>query len=249
MRHDVVMTHDAVRTKVERAQAARVLTQTQTRTERLKVWLRRPGVRPALVVGVVVVGFVAWLVAIQVLLGSVRIAYDAEPVRCDGAEVGLYPGYDEDDPGQSLYFDEQFHDPLVELSPGGVCGIRMHVVNDGWADVVVEKVGMPMMDQTLSGPLDAVMVNPNGQTRLPDTENSAAEFLLEGPIVVPAGATQSFVVVVEDSGDYAALGECTFVRTPGPYAVLTAATFTRQVDSAPTDGFWYFRSGDEECSR
>ncbi len=96
---------------------------TPTRTERLKIWLRRPGVRPALIAGVVVVGFIAWLVAIQVLLGSARIVYDAEPVRCDGADVGLYPGYDADDPDQSLYFDEQFHDPLVELSPGAVCGI------------------------------------------------------------------------------------------------------------------------------
>ncbi len=125
----------------------------------------------------------------------------------------------------------------------------MHVVNDGWADVVVEKVGMPMMDQTLSGPLDAVVVSPNGQTRLADTEDSAAEFLLEGSIVVPAGVTQSFVVVVEDSGDDAALGECTYIRSPGPYVVLTAATFTRKVESDPTDAFWYFRPGDEECPR
>lgn len=199
------------------------------------------------IAGVAALALIGWFVAVQVSLSNVRIAYDAAPVRCDGANVGLYSSDDADGTTAEVPFDDRLLSPVVDVTPGMLCAVRLHIVNTSWAAVEVMMVGAPMMGSEMSTPLRALHVNPNGQTRLPDTVEGSAEFLIEGGITVPAGGSQTLLVVIDASGVRDGLSPCTALRPSSPYVVVQLAGLSRHVASDEEDGIWYRRGSAAEC--
>lgn len=205
------------------------------------------GVVVAVVAGVAALALIGWFVAAQVSLSSVRIVYDAAPVRCEGANVGLYAADGGDGAAGEVPFDDRFLSPVVDVTEGMLCAIRLHIVNTSWMEVEVTTVGVPMMGSEMSTPLRALHVNPNGQTRLPDTVEGSAEFLIEGGITVPVGGSQPLLVVIDASGVRDGLGQCVALGPLSPYVVVQLADISRHVASADEDGIWYRRGSAAEC--
>lgn len=203
-----------------------------------------PGV---VVAGVAALALVGWFAAVQVSLSNVRIAYDAAPVRCEGANVGLYSGDDADGTAAEVPFDDRFLSPVVDVTEGMLCAVRLHIVNTSWVEIEVTTVGAPMMGSEMSTPLRALHVNPNGQTRLPDTVEGSAEFLVEGGITAPAGGSQTLLVVIDASGVRDGLGQCIALRPSSPYVIVQLAGLSRHVTSDDDDGIWYRRGSAAEC--
>jgi|GEM_PF-1167610 len=208
---------------------------------RVSMPARRVGVRVAGVLTVLaVVGVVTWQILAQTALGGVRVVFDVDPVRCEGATVGTMPdtpvladGAYRDD----VYFDEEFYEPRVDITEGMRCALRLHVFNDGWADVAVEAVGVPGMAERMAWPLRVSHVNPNGQTQLADVDD-AARFEIEG-ISIPRGERQTFLVIVEYSGDRTTMEECSSFWPLPPHVVAAAGGATRVVAPADGVGIWY----------
>ncbi len=190
-----------------------------------------------------VVGLLVWQSLVQSALGGVRVTYDADPVRCQGAEVGLFPGitpdgeYPDDVPYE-LYFDEEFHRPLVDLERGMRCTLRIHVINDGWAEVRVTQLLLRHFGESSGLAVQAVGVSPNGSEPLQLTDSYGfpdaidAAFAIEGGLGVPAGFSQMFVAVFEYGND-ASMGTCgaTSVNVP----VMTVEALGQSATAAPTE--------------
>lgn len=198
---------------------------------------------------VAVVGVVTWQILAQTALAGVRVVFDADPVRCEGASVGTMPeapvvadGAYRDD----VYFDEEFYEPRVDIAEGMRCALRVHVFNDGWADVAVEAVGVPGMAEGMAWPLRVSHVNPNGQTRLADVDD-AARFAIEGTSV-PRGERQAFLIIVEDTGERVAMEECSSFWPLHPYVVAAAGGATREIAPADGAGIWYRMADGSDCT-
>lgn len=187
-----------------------------------------------------VVGVVTWQILAQTAVGGVRVVFDADPVRCEGATVSTTP----DPPAvlageyrEDVYFDDEFYEPRVEITDGMSCVLRLQVFNDGWAEVAVDAVGIPGMADRMLWPLQVSHVNPNGQAQLPDVED-AAQFEIEG-MSIPSGGRQAFLVIVEYTGDRTTMSECSSFRPRPPYIVAAAGGATRAVAPADGIGVWY----------
>lgn len=181
----------------------------------------------------------SWHLVAQSALSGVRVTYDAEPVRCEGAEVGVFPDlepdgeYSEDFPWE-LYFDDQFRGPLVNVAPGMTCALRVQVVNDGWADVTVTRIDLRFFGEVAGLAVAPVLVNPNGvgPHGTADGSNIDASFDIDGGITVPGGATQTFTAVFEYR-DNPAMGVCgaTTVNVP----VVTFDSVGQARSASPSD--------------
>ena len=185
------------------------------------------------------VGAGIWHLVAQSALAGVRVTYDAEPVRCQGAEVGVFPdlvpdGEYPDDYPWELYFDDQFRTPLVNVAPGMTCALRIQVINDGWADATVSRIDLRFFGEIAGLAVAPVLVNPNGvgPHDTPDGSNIDASFDIEGGIPVPSGATQTFTAVFEYRQN-PAMGECgaTTVNVP----VVTFDSMGQARSASPSD--------------
>ncbi|MDJ1114114.1 hypothetical protein [Microbacterium dauci] len=201
---------------------------------------RRVRITMLALLGAAVVALAAWQVVAHGSLSAVRIAVDAAPVQCDGAEVGLYPGIT-DDP-----FQDDVQQPLIVLEDGMRCSIRFAVVNDGWVDAAIEVAGLPMLADDMAWPLTAVMVNPNGQTRLPDNE-SAAEFAIEGLHVLPTERLGFTAIVDYDAAKTENVAQCTRFSAEPIYVRVNVLGVTRDIRAAPETPVWYASGTNAEC--
>jgi hypothetical protein len=201
---------------------------------------RRIRIAVVALLGAAVLAFAAWQVVAHVSLSAIRISVDAAPVQCDGAEVDLYPGIT-DDP-----FQDDVQQPLIVLEEGMRCSIRFAVVNDGWMDAAIDAAVLPMLADGMAWPLTAVMVSPNGQTRLPDDE-SAAVFAIEG-LQVPAAERLGFSAIVDDdAGKAENVARCTRFSA-GPISVrVSVLGVSREIHAAPETAVWYGVGDNEEC--
>lgn len=181
-----------------------------------------------------------WQTVAHLTLGSVRIAVDSAPVQCEGTEVDLYPGFADD------HFQEDVQRPLVVLEDGMRCSIRFFVVNDGWTDAATVAAGLPMLAEDMAWPLSAVMVNPNGQTRLPDNE-SAAEFSVEGLSVPPGERLELTAIVDYDPSKAQNVSRCSRFSGAPVYVRVTVLGVTRDVQAAPETPVWYGPGDAAEC--
>lgn len=199
----------------------------------------------ALVAAAVVVA--GWQVAARSAVDGVRIVYDARPTACEGAKVSLDPPSPSDSfTGENGFaWDEDFYSPVIEVVPGMTCVLRLHVVNDGWSDVEVHSILLPGMDESSNSLVRPTFVNPNGQTRLADTEDGAV-FAIEG-MPVPAGTRQSFAVILEmNEEDADAFSPCTGSMPRSPEATVSALGVERTVPSPVDAGIWYY-AGSRDC--
>ncbi|WP_405374512.1 MULTISPECIES: hypothetical protein [unclassified Microbacterium] len=211
---------------------------------------RRVALIGAIIVVAALTGLAVWQVVAQTAVGGIRIVYDAAPVRCVGGAVSTDPGVDApvspDDPDPGVYFDDEFQNLRVDLVGGVTCGIRMHVTNDGWTDVEITTIGVPGMAADALWPVRAVMVTPNGQTRLDDADRDA-RFSIEG-ISVAAGERASFTVIVEYDGSKSAnMSSCSSWTPAAPYALVSAAGVEKTVMS-PEEFTVQYRAGTaDDC--
>ena len=169
-----------------------------------------------------------------------RIVYDARPVVCEGAEVGLEPAGSSDEfvGGNGFAGDEVFYAPVVGVVAGMSCGLRLHVVNDGWSDVEVRTVELPSMDESHLSLVRPIFVNPNGQARLADTED-AAVFAIEG-MTIPARGSQAFTVMLEvDEADSDSYEPCSGSSPRSPEVTVAALGVDQTVASPADFDLWY----------
>ncbi len=208
---------------------------------------RRVVVVTAIVVAAVLVVVLGWQIAARSALGGVRVVYDARPIVCEGAEVGLHPSgaADASREEDALAGDEQFYEPVVGVVPGMTCGLRLHVVNEGWSDVDVRTVALPSMGGSFLSLVKPLFVNPNGQVRLADSED-AAVFAVDG-LTVPARGSQVLTVLLEaDEADADSYEPCSGYRPQSPEVTLSALGVDRTV-AAPEGGVWYFDGPSGDC--
>lgn len=202
----------------------------------------------ALAVGAIAVVVAGWQIAAWTALGAVRIVYDARPVVCEGAEVGLQPsGASGEVAGDDGFaWDETFYSSVLWVEPGMTCAIRFFVVNDGWSEVDAQAVALPGMQEDHVSLVRPTMVNPNGQTRLADTDD-AAVFAIEG-MPVPAGEQRAFTVIVEANAEDAdGYTVCSgFMPTP-PQVTVSGLGVQRAVSSPEDSGIWFSAGPRDEC--
>jgi hypothetical protein len=197
-------------------------------------------------VGAAAMLVLAWQVAALSAVGGVRVAYDAMPVVCEGAEVTLDPPVpDAQDAGQAGY-SEEFHSPVVGVMPGMTCGLRLHVINDGWTDVDLSELVLPGMQEEFASPVRPRIVTPNGQVRLPDRDDAAA-FDIEG-LPLPAGTRQTLTVILDtDEADVDLYGPCSGVTPRGPQVVVSALGTVRAVDAPAEADVSYLNGSQDDC--
>lgn len=85
---------------------------------------RRPNLGIVIVLALVTVALLAWGIWAAVssaATSGVRVGYDAQPMVCDGAEVGVVPSTD----------NPELQQVQVDLTPGMRCELRVQVLNDG----------------------------------------------------------------------------------------------------------------------
>lgn len=188
-----------------------------------------------IVVGIVLVAAITgWLAIAASALGGVSVEYDAQPLSCDGADVGTTPSIE----------DEESSDVAVVVTDGATCELKFQVINDGSADVSVEAV--TARNFAPGNPAGAVVsyINPNAP--LGEAVEQDYRFALEGPITVPAGAVQTFSIVFTFA-DEPRIGRCSASGWPIPAATVTAWGQSRTVESSPHSLVMFQVGGFDEC--
>jgi hypothetical protein len=140
-------------------------------------------------VGLALIGAGVWFSTGRILLGRVSVVYDAVPVMCTGTEVSTFDPSPQfgDDPTQP----EGFLRPVVALTPGMECKLRIHVQNDSWSDVTVDAVSLQYMSSDAVLNLKPERVNPNGPVGHDDPagDTFSKTFPLMGGDIAAAGET------------------------------------------------------------
>lgn len=191
--------------------------------------------RGLIVFGIVlVVGFAGWLAIAASALGGISVEYDAQPLSCDGTEVGTIPSVE----------DEDSRDLAVVVTDGATCELKFRVINDGWAEVSVDAVTARGLAP--GNPAGAVVsfVNPNAQ--FGEAVDGDYRFAVEGLITVPAGAVQTFSIVYTFAGA-PRIGRCSASGWSIPAATVTALGRSRTVESSPHSLVMFEVGGLEEC--
>lgn len=183
-------------------------------------------------------GWGIWTSVASTAVEGVRVVYDAQPVVCEGAEVGTTS-----DP-ESI----EFLQPIIDLTPAMTCQLRIQVVNDGWSDVTVTTVGLRNMNVGNPLGIEAMFVNPNGQEMLDNPENVDALFDLAGDgIVVAPDEIVTFTAFFGYEGD-AQMEQCSSTGWNPPFVTVTAPGATRDV--SPSDEFfiWVGMGTEQDCA-
>ncbi|BDV30331.1 hypothetical protein Microterr_09910 [Microbacterium terricola] len=131
----------------------------------------------------------AWWISSQVALSGVAITYDSRPLVCDGAEVGQI----------ATWSDAEFYEPVVVLTPGMQCRLRVHVLNNSGSTISVDSVTLAMMGDDNALGVEPLMVNPNGQTASFD-EVGGVTFTMFSPVHVAAGEDQLLEALIDYHG-------------------------------------------------
>lgn len=190
--------------------------------------------------GIVVLGLIGWgaySVTAQSAVNGISVVYDAQPLRCDGAEVGVVP-----DPSNI-----EFLQPVVSLTEGMTCELRVQVLNNGWSEVAVTDVtALGMGTGNVLG-LEAQFVNPNGQTWRDAPEENAAVFEIDGGIVVPVGESSTFTIVFGYGGGASMLA-CGAQGWNPPRVTVSALGATRDVQPGDENTVWAREGTAAECA-
>lgn len=187
-----------------------------------------------------VLALVAWgsfSALAQSAVGGVRVGYDAQPIRCDGAEVALVPDV----------ANIEFLQPVIALTEGMTCELRVQVVNRGWSDVTVTDVAALGMGADNILGLEAQLVNPNGQERSEATEENAAVFEIASDLIVTAGESSTFTIVFGYGGG-AMLMQCSAQGWNPPLVTVTALGATREVAPGDENTIWAREGTAAECA-
>lgn len=169
-------------------------------------------------------------------LSSVSVGYDALPVSCDDAPV-LETAVDTEGGGQLLR-------PLVVLTEGMACTLRIQVVNDGPGEVAATQVSLEHMAPGSLLGLEAHFVNPNGQTRVVDAMTSG--FLLADPVIVPAGGIATLEVVFSQVG-VAEMVECSSMGLNLPTVTITTLGVEHMATPSVRDQIWFQQGHPDTC--
>lgn len=183
----------------------------------------------------VLVGWAAWARVSATAVGGVRVIYDAQPIVCEGSEVGVRPSAE----------NPELLQPVVSLADGMRCELRIQVVNDSWSEVTVTTVGLEGLSSPNPLALEPAFVNPNGQERTDDRQT--AFFEITGGIVVPAGGSATFTAVI-DYGGGAEMVTCASQGWGVAVVTVTALGATREVRPAAEDVIWFQEGSLTSCS-
>lgn len=196
---------------------------------------RWPVVLGCALLALALVAWATWSGVSSAAVGGVRVTYDAQPLACEGSELGTMP--DAANPA--------FLQPAVALTPGMRCELKIQVVNDGRSDVTVTDVALLGLGNGNPLGIEAVLVNPNGQLRIPN-DRGAAIFEIEGGITVPAGTTATFTAVLDYDGG-AEMVECSAQGMNIPAVTVTSLGATREVQPPAEDMLWFHAGSFESC--
>lgn len=194
---------------------------------------RRRGIVIGLVVAALAVA--TWAAISASAVGGVRVTYDAQPLVCEGSEVGVRPSSD----------NPELLQPVAVLAPGMRCELRIQVINDGWSDVTVATVGLEGLASPNPLALDPAFVNPNGQQRV--DRDGTALFEIEGGIVVPAAGSATFTAVIDYAGG-AAMVSCSGQGWGVAVVTVTALGATREARPAAEDVVWFQEGSLSSCA-
>jgi len=206
------------------------------------VWQEAPPSRRAAtpvalgIAALVVLAFIAWGVWAAVALSGVRVVYDTQPVVCDGAQVGRTAQPE----------DSEFRQPIIDLTPGMTCELRIHVINDGWVDATVTTVGLRGLGAGNALGLVPRIVNPNGQELREQPDGGDALFDIMGGITVAPGETATFTALFDYVGG-AQLDQCTESGWNPPLVTVTAPGVTRDVSPSAESLIWVRMGAADDC--
>ncbi|WP_127473148.1 hypothetical protein [Microbacterium sulfonylureivorans] len=192
-----------------------------------------------LVLGVVAVfaaaALAGWHVTASAALASVSLEYDAEPIVCDGADVGTLPSP----------MNDEFLWPAVALEPGATCELRIHVVNGGPQSVMVDAVTLAQLAPGGPTGLEVSFVNPNAQHG--EAVDGDHRFPVEGGLPVDAGTIQTFIAVLTFAGE-SRYAECSSTAWAIPSVTVSALGQSRTVAAPAGREIWFHYGGFEECA-
>lgn len=196
---------------------------------------------------VLAVAAAGWQIVARSAVGSVRIAYDARPIVCEGGEATVSPDPSGLSGPDAFAFDEETYQWSVGVVPGMTCGLRFHVVNDGTIDAAVSEVVLPGLGEEMATLMRPASVNPNGQVRLADTDGDAV-FEISGGIGVAGGTSETFIVILEDEpADADLYSACGGYAPPGPKVVVGALGVTRDIAAPPEGDILYIDGSTGDC--
>lgn len=178
-----------------------------------------------------------WWISAQTALSGVAVAYDLQPVICEGAEVGQRA----DDP------DSEFYNPVVVWTPGMECRLRVHVINNGWSDITIDSVTLAMMGEDNLQGLEPRTVNPNGQTVTSSEPYGDITFTMTGPLAVGAGDDQLLEAVIDYHGG-AHYAQCsgTGLHTPDVAVSVNGVSVTKA--PPPWMLIWFQQGSLSDCA-
>ncbi|MHC2997706.1 hypothetical protein [Microbacterium sp. HJ5] len=197
---------------------------------------RRVGWRATVIAlaGLAAAGCVAWQLVAGAALGGVTVLYDAQPITCTGAEVGVMPAA----------IHDEFLSQVVQLKHGARCELRIQVMNDGWAEVQIDAVTLRMLAAGNATDLEVPFVNPNGSAGV--VEGQDVVFALQGPLVVGAGELQTLEAPLVYGGDPHHM-ECTSTSWSIPAVTVSSHGQTRVLEPPAHSAFAFLFGDVEEC--
>lgn len=199
---------------------------------------RRPSPGTVIVLVLLAVALLAWggwTAVSSAATSGVRIGYDAQPMVCEGSEVGVVPSTD----------NPELRQVQVDLTPGMRCELRVQVLNDGWSDVTVTTVRLLGLAPGNPLGLELATVNPNGQAVSGDGEDALAD-IADG-IPVPAGTSTTLTALIDYPGG-ADMDACSSTGWNPPVVTVTAWGSSRELQPPESDSIWFREGSDTACS-
>ena len=171
--------------------------------------------------GLLAVLAIAAVLASRSAVDGVIVYQDAEPLVCEGEEV--FPYSQDDAAGLAV--------PTVVLAEGMGCTLRVHLRNEGWADVTIDAVRLAMMGDFAQVDLDPVSVRPNGSSPRTVDDDDALVPLTE--VHLAPGQTMLLESRFRYGGD-AVLDDCSSLSWSPTIVEFSAFGASRAVN-APLD--------------
>ncbi|QKJ20197.1 hypothetical protein [Microbacterium hominis] len=194
---------------------------------------RLADVLAVLAVAAIVAGVIGWQATARSALGAVSVTYDAQPVECDGADVGLRPADD----------GETFLVPVVPLQAGLECRLRVQVVNESAMSVDLESMTIAAFGELSALDMSVGVLQPTGIEF--DASDVDAVATLSDEVIGP-GTTTTYVVGFTNGGD-ALMDECAAMGTVLPTAVVSALGVTEALRPASTQMTWFLQGSPADC--
>ncbi|WP_344059235.1 hypothetical protein [Microbacterium pumilum] len=188
------------------------------------------------VVGALSIAGGAWWITAQSALSQVSVAYDLQPVVCDGAEVGQRA----DGP------ESEFYNPVVVWTPGMECRLRIHVLNNSWSEITIDSVTLAMMGEDNLQGLEPRAVNPNGFTSTSEQYGDIT-FTMTGPLHIGPGDDQLLEAVIDYRGG-AQYRHCDALGLHTPDVSVSAIGVTETKTPPAWSTIWFQQGSLKDCA-